>query len=143
MNKCLFEIKFKFVGVNNEFMSIQAVYGNNVQKIVPDENDLAIIYQQEIELPCNLKFIFSGKDIKNDTIFDQDGNIIRDKHVYIEEILLDHFPVDNIFLKHGLKLEVENGQYWSNYVNRNGTMKIEFTRPNVFLQLYELQKLNK
>ena len=127
MNSCT--INFKFEEVNGSFMSC-IVNGEDV--IIDNDGNASITIP--LSLPDTVKLEFSGKG-SNDTIIDEDGNLLSDKCVKILGIKLDYFDLNDIYLYQHIHLIDETGRsHEGSYIGFNGTMILEFNESNIFKQ---------
>ena len=110
--------------------------------VAPNNSD-EYLYEQLIALPTEINLEFGGKDLAKDTMVDEVGNIIKDKHVLIQEIKLDNMLVEPLYLQRRLKLEYNDQINYSNYIGFNGTMIIQFNKPDVFRQCMECKRLGE
>jgi len=138
MNSCKLEILFQFAEVRNSYMTVKVCDS----EITPTDGDI-YCYEQAITLPTTIELEFTGKDSACDTIVDEAGNIVKDKHVLIKEIRLDNMPVEPLYLERRLKLEHGDQINYSNYIGFNGKMTIQFDKPDVFRQLMEWKRLGE
>jgi hypothetical protein len=142
MNFCNLTIVFEFGEVNNKYMTVFLEHNNKIVSITPSDSSL-VEFNKKIELPTQLHLKFKGKNNSNDTIIDDKGNIVKDKHVLIKQILLDNIAVEPLYLTRQLKLQHQNQIVQSNYVGFNGTMSIDLARSNVFFQLMDWKRLGE
>ena len=135
---CVLEIKFKFGKCNNKFFTTTANYSNKTTQIIPNltNGEFVAEYKVDITLPAIVTLTFSGKDQFFDTKVGTDGEIEEDLHVQITDILLDGFPLNEIFLHQKINLETEKGEkYTTSYIGFNGTIQLNFEKDNVFSQV--------
>jgi hypothetical protein len=142
MNFCNLTIVFEFGEVNNKYMTVFLEHNNKIVSITPSDS-LLVEFNKKIELPTQLHLKFKGKNNSKDTIIDDKGNIVKDKHVLIKQILLDNIAVEPLYLTRQLKLQHQNQIVQSNYVGFNGTMSIDLVRSNVFFQLMDWKRLGE
>lgn len=126
------KILFEFGYVNGKTMTVK----------LPDF-DIELNPNQEkfieqslfVHLPTKLKMEFSGKDMNNDTIL-QDNKIIADKYVKICSLKLDMFPVNEVFLSQKIIINCENNsKITTNYVGFNGYIDLFLEKSNIFEQI--------
>jgi hypothetical protein len=138
MNSCKLQILFRFAEVRNHYMTVKI----NDSTITPTDGEV-YCYEQLINLPTEINLEFNGKDSNIDTIIDEGGNIIKDKHILIQEIKLNGMPVDPLYLERRLKLEYGKQINYSNYIGFNGKMTIQFNKSDVFRQIMEWKRLGE
>lgn len=96
-------------------------------------------YSTSLTFPNVINITLSGKG-KNDTIIDDNGNIIDDKFIQLTKLIVDGIPVDEIYLKTHIILHTDDNMIVkSNYWGFNGKVTIEFNEPNAFLWLIHTQ----
>lgn len=95
----------------------QTVYSN----VLPPDR---VHVDFDCELPAQIKFIVSNKQ-PFETEIDSSGNIIADKHIKIDRLVIDRMPVDQWILEGRL---VEFMGQKTNYFSTNGQATI--TIPN-------------
>jgi hypothetical protein len=89
------------------------------------------IYETVIKFPADFKIIVSGKD-PSDTVIDDAGEIVADKHIKIIDVTVDGMACHPHY-GYGTELHAENGQtVKSNYWGFNGTVKLNFSEQNSF-----------
>lgn len=142
MNTCKLEIFFRFAEIDDKYMGVRIQYNGTESTLVPTSN-LEYCYEQDIILPCSITLEFFGKDSNKDTKIDENGNIIKDKHVLIKSMKLDNMPVEPLYLKRYLGLNHASGINFSNYIGFNGNMEIKFEKSNVFNQIQFFKHLGE
>jgi len=101
--------------------------------------DNYVLFEKNIQLPEKLSIKTSGKIDGKDTKVDTDGNIVEDMYIQIENISLDDFPLNEIYLHQRINLLTEKGETnTSNYIGFNGTVNLDFVEENVFAQVLTL-----
>ena len=99
----------------------QTVYSN---VLPPDQ----IHIDFDCELPAQIKFVVNNKQ-PFETELDVDGNIIADKHIKIDRLVLDRMPVDHWILEGRL---VDFMGQKTNYFSTNGQATITITTQDSF-----------
>jgi hypothetical protein len=87
----------------------------------------------EIIFPSDLHIQLSNRN-ENDTIVDNDGNIIKDKSIVLTDISIHGVCVDHNYLEQFILLTTtEHDTLHGNYWSRNGMVTIDFNTENEFL----------
>jgi len=132
-NTCKLKITFKFGKCNDRLMNLTV----NDEVLNPVDN--YVLFEKNIQLPEKLSIKTSGKIDGKDTKVDTDGNIVEDMYIQIENISLDDFPLNEIYLHQRINLLTEKGETnTSNYIGFNGTVNLDFVEENVFAQVLTL-----
>lgn len=101
----------------------------------PSDENYAI-FEKQLYLPTKLVIKIVGKDHNHDTKIDAAGNIYEDLAVQIESISLDSFELSEIYLHQRIKILTESGEeHTTSYFGFNGTIVLDFSESNVFLQV--------
>ena len=110
---------------------IKLCFNNMVCPIIM--NDLATV-TLDIDLPGIITISVLGKH--NDTIVDGSGNILKDKHVEITNVSIDHFELNETFLFHKMQTKCNNEVInTGNYLGSNGIITIDLKEDTVFKQV--------
>lgn len=136
-SNCNLKIKFKFGYCSNKFFNVAIKYKDSVTSIFPTQHDeeFIAVYEKSIQLPSEIEIFFSGKDLNQDTIIDDAGNIINDLYVQIEEITLDSFKLNSKYLNQKIDLVTEDGDiHTARYIGFNGKISLQFEENNVLAQ---------
>lgn len=103
---------------------------DNVQDIV----NVAYEFNDDIEIIHQIQIEISGKG-PNDTVLDQQGNIVKDNVIELSNFVLDEFDIDQIVYKKSLYSHDFNGtgakgqhQFYG-IAGCNGTISFEFRSP--------------
>ena len=143
MNQCQIQIFLDFKSAHNkECMWVLAEYDNKISTIAPQEETI-FCYEESIVLPCSLTLTFDGKTLGQDTVVDQQGDIIRDKCVIITDIKLDGLSIEPLYLVKHIELKNKTESNYSNYIGFNGKMVLDFDYSNVFNQLMYFKRLGQ
>ena len=123
-------VTFEFtIGYCNGSMGLKILLNNivilNQKKFTSDYFKFSV----SVDWPCQLILEVSNKDNECDTQLDAAQNIIADKYIKLEKLLIDRLPasLNNINLKTG------NTIITSNYWGFNGQIQIDLTGENSFL----------
>lgn len=66
----------------------------------------------------------------NDTQIDQRGNILADTYCLVESVCIDQLALDlNFFSRHNIFYHTADGNQVTNYLGKDGVLKIEFSWP--------------
>jgi len=140
-NQCDLKIVFKYHRCNDKLINVnvfsQVLKTNLVDNIPlnPLDNNCAI-FEKKIYLPTEIVIITSGKNFIEDTKIDAAGNIYEDLAVQIESISLDSFELSEVYLHQRIKILTESGEeHTTSYFGFNGTIVLDFSESNVFLQV--------
>ena len=130
-NQCDLKIVFKYYRCNNKLINVLV---DNIP-LNPLDNNCAI-FEKNIYLPTEIVIKTSGKNLNEDTKIDADGNIYEDLAVQIESISLDSFELNEIYRHQKIKILTESGEeHTASYFGFNGTIVLNFSESNVFLQV--------
>jgi len=142
-SNCNLKIKFKFGYCNNKFFNVAIKYKDSVTSIFPTQHDeeFIAVYENTIQLPTDIEIYFSEKDINQDTIVDDIGNIKEDMYVQIEEISLDSVKLNSKYLHQKISIVTENNDvHTTSYIGFNGKITLNFHENNVFFQVLTANK---
>ena len=110
-------------------------------KITSFENDYTWL-TFNIDLPSTLHVFFDGKDNSVDTKMDANGNIVADKFLKIEQIIIDYKPISADALHKICKLQTTDAQMlYTNYVGFNGVLSIDLQYSNSLLAHLHINKM--
>ena len=130
-NECKIKIVFKYHSCNNKLMNVLV----DNDPVNPSDENYAI-FEKQLYLPTKLVIKTVGKDHNHDTKIDAAGNIYEDLAVQIESISLDSFELSEIYLHQRIKILTESGEeHTTSYFGFNGTIVLDFSESNVFLQV--------
>ena len=130
-NECKIKIVFKYHSCNNKLMNVLV----DNDPVNPSDENYAI-FEKQLYLPTKLVIKIVGKDHNHDTKIDAAGNIYEDLAVQIESISLDSFELSEIYLHQRIKILTESGEeHTTSYFGFNGTIVLDFSESNVFLQV--------
>lgn len=136
---------FDFERVNGSAMKVDVAYQQDIHTVPCEWQDdigkgsitIAIL------LPTVVTVITSGKG-QEDTVVDEQNNIIKDCYAKIREAYLDGFKLNEHFLHEKIVLRADNGQVvTSNYFGFNGTAQIRLDKDSVFSQYCWLNRTFK
>jgi len=128
------KLRFEFSELNDRIMNVDIKAGGTELRLAPDR---AGFYDIDLDmlLPQRLLMCFSGKDNRVDTLLDQEGRIVADLFVRLDQIVLDNVPV-KIDTNKLLVVETESGEkHRTHYVGFNGHAVLDFAETNVFDQI--------
>ena len=129
-NSCKIEIDFEFGSCHGDLMTVEIINGNHVETIDPNNPT----YKSEIYLPTRLEIRTSGKRMDYHTRL-ENGEIVEDMYVKIQNVRLDGLPLNQNFLNKKITLVDENKQsHTTNYFGFNGSVNLNFDEDNVFIQ---------
>ena len=136
------EILLQSHALRGEHMVVSIGQADMLWPVLWDHNSQARV-SITVDLPCQVLLDFSGKDPNRDTVIDDDGAILEDKHVMIRNIWLDRFAIDALFLKKLAQITTSNQQVNSNYVGHNGRIRLDMDQRNGFLQIQKWRCLGR
>ena len=127
------KIKFKFeLGILPNGKQMHVLIDGDT---VPVNGLKSYEHEMEVQLPCNINLVFSGKDSNTDTIVSESGDILHDSYVKLKAITLDGHKVTNDLHKI-ISLVTDSGNIVnSNYIGFNGVVNLELSEINVFRQV--------
>ena len=138
-NSCLLTLKFKFGKTNDDYMNLKIVHENSEYSVVPNADDCST-FQIKLNLPDKIVLSVSNKN-EFDTVVDDQGNIVQDRYIQLQEASLDGFELNHHFLHKKIKLTTtNNNEVTSNYFGFNGFVELDFNQSNVF---YQVSLLNR
>jgi hypothetical protein len=89
-------------------------------------------YETAITFPEQLTMLLSGKG-PNDTVVDDQGNILADKYVKLTGLQVDGLDCPQEYLEMFIVLDTDDGQkVASNYFGFNGLVTLDFLEENSF-----------
>jgi|TARA_A100001391_G_scaffold94079_2_gene62422 hypothetical protein len=95
-----------------------------------------------VSMPTTLHIFVDGKDNNVDTKVGDDGKIIADKFIKIENLLIDQKPVSTDALHKICKLQTTDGQIiYTNYVGFNGVLSMDLEYSNSLLAHLNINKM--
>lgn len=140
LNQCNLLVDFRFNSVQDSSMTVKILTFDSIEEFSVI-NDV-VKFKKNINLPTKVQIEFFGKNMNLDTVLDNNGNIIADKNVIIENIFLDNIPIPNWCLSKFICLvTTENQKIYTNYIGHNGFVKLDFCHSDVFRQLMSFQRL--
>ncbi len=133
-NKCNIKFKFEFGSIGQRSMNVTATCNNKCYTVAPSG-----IIGFEISLPTTIILDVSGKNYNTDTIVAADGTILQDIFAKIDSIIIDNFPLNQLFLHQRITLSTDTDQnVITSYFGFNGTVTIELKEDTVFAQLLSM-----
>lgn len=127
------KIKFKFeLGIlpNGKQMQL-SINGDKI----PVDGLKNYEHEMEVQLPCNINLLFSGKDSNTDTIVSESGDILHDSYVKVNSITLDGHKFTNEIHKMIYLVTNSGDVVNSNYIGFNGVVNLELSEVSVFRQV--------
>jgi len=124
-NQSLVKLQFKFVELNNEYMNLNIVLSDRFIPVSPAQFQTIEFY---INFPTEIVLDVSGKNMNSDTVLDDQGNIIKDKHIELTKVIIDNIAVPSLYLKKWPELNGNNNSYFG----FNGQFKLKFLEKNSF-----------
>lgn len=124
-NQSLVKLQFKFVELNNEYMNLNILLSDRFIPVSPAQFRTIEFY---INFPTEIVLDVSGKNMNSDTVLDDQGNIIKDKHIELIKVIIDNIAVPSLYLKKWPELDGNNNSYFG----FNGQFKLKFLEKNSF-----------
>jgi len=132
--KNIHQIKFyiRVSRLNHRAMGLVVRCNDVIAYSSPEVADDAFEINIESGLPLNVEFVTSGKRW-NDTMVDQNGNIIQDKFLLIESMSVDGIWIKKWMIESRIfEFVGENGiQTRSNYFGTNGVGKFSIPHQDI------------
>jgi hypothetical protein len=122
-------------GECNGFMNSVWSINDNIVKTFAPLNPGPHCLEFEIQLPCVIKIVFSGKNSLTDTQVNSQGQILQDKFIKIEKMwLARHSIPDNIFMKI-INFTTDSGEIYQNndYFGFNGQALLTFAEKDAVI----------
>lgn len=141
-NKSTIAIDFNSESVNDRTMSLIISNENKIWKFLPMPQGRST-WTAEITLPTKLSLEFGGKR-SNDTLVDNDGNIIKNMTVDITSLKLDGIPCWQYWceLSTILELDHSNDLLLGKTISDNGKVDFLFEEDNAFFWLTKSKHSN-
>jgi len=133
-NQSTVEMEFEFVCVNDAYMNLSVIYGNDAMIVTPATKQKVVF---DIEFPAKIVLETSGKDMNIDTLLDINGNILADKHIRLSRVIVDRVLVPDAFLQ---KWPVIRGIN-TTYFGFNDQIVLDFSEKDSFFWLIKLKSL--
>lgn len=133
-NQCNLEIDFEYGSCNNKLFNVTVCCDTDCHDMIPVNNKST--FQKYIALPCRLTITTSGKNHLQDTIVDNEANIVEDLYVKITRFALDGFMLNEKFLHQKIQITTTNGDvYTTCYFGFNGVITLDLMESSVFAQV--------
>jgi len=115
---------------NITFILYAEEYNNSCMRIngnvlIPGINTFII----NTTLPTNIELVLSNKE-KNETLINNNGDIIKDKHIELRELIVDNMPIPSWILPKICKVVTNDHVEYTNYWGNNSTINISFNNNN-------------
>ena len=112
-----------------------------------DFDEGALTIAVPVSWPTTVTVLLSNKT-GNDTIMDENNTVIRDKGIFLEQLLVNNFPIETKVMESLLECTKQNSKEITNdvYWGFNGRVTIKLTEPNPtrwFLKLNNTFQLNR
>lgn len=135
------QVTFKFsIGRYNGSMGMDVFYNDSLLLSQNSFNTDTFTFTEKLDLPGTVVINVYGKGLV-DTLVDKNGNVIADKYIKLEELLVDRVPLHILSLINLPELN-NNGQLTkTNYWGFNGAVRIELTHADSFL--WHLEEVKK
>lgn len=138
------QVKFKFsVGLYNGSMGMTIRYNNEVLLSKNSFDTDSFTFTADLDLPGVIVIDLHGKG-PLDTLLDSDGNIVADKYIKLEELLIDRVPLHILSLISLAEMHHDGQTTVTNYWGFNGQAHIKLEHADSFLwHLEEIKKKTK
>lgn len=125
MNKVHVSIEFE-MGYCNGYMHCRIL--NNDKEIfdIKNHNHDVLALDFATDWPATLQFELTNKDLKNDTIVDENGNILYNKYMILKKFSVNNLPLIEPNLYKIARFGGHNETFW----DRNETATIELAEDN-------------
>jgi len=133
INQSSVELFFDFVGIDNSYMNLSIINGEEVIEVSPQDKQKVIL---SIEFPTEIILDISGKNMNVDTVVNEAGKIILDKHISLTKIIVDRVVVPDYFLQKWPQVN----DITTPYFGFNGSVKLRFNEPNSFYWLLKTKQ---
>lgn len=136
LNNIKFHIDFEFGYLGDRCMAVEI----NGTKVLASKGK-TVTHSIDISLPADVELVFSGKNT-NDTIIDQQGQIIKDMYVKILNIRLDQIVLPDWVIASKLRLITDKNEIINTaYIGFNGKITIPLNQNTVFSQYQNFLKI--
>ena len=126
------QVKFKFsIGSYNGTMGMKISYKDRVLLSRDSFDEDTFTLEATIDLPGTVCIDLYGKG-PNDTQIDEQGNVLKDKYIKLEELTVDRMPVHILSLIKLPELHANNQVTRINYWGFNGQARINFEQSDPF-----------
>jgi hypothetical protein len=125
-------------GINGQGLDLTIKVNNEVIEEISSLTDQRLVTFYK-SYPMLIELVVNGKQL-TDTQIDQDGNIIKDKHILVSKLLLAGVPVKKWLLE---QYVVSCDNQNTNYLGFNGIAKIHLPKKDAFDNHLHLISLNK
>lgn len=128
-NQSNLELYFNFFDLDSSYMNLSVINNSELITVAPGKNQKVSL---SIEFPTEIILDISGKNLNTDTIVDESGKILADKHIVLTKVIIDHIIVPDNFLAKWPKV---NDKFNTTYFGFNGSVKLDFNEVNSFYWL--------
>lgn len=125
MNKVNISIEFE-MGYCNGYMNCRILNNNKEIFNIKNHNDKILTLDFATDWPTTLQFELTNKDLKEDTVVDENGNILYNKYMMLKKFAVNNLPLIEPNLYKIAKFAGHNETFW----DRNETATIELDRGN-------------
>jgi hypothetical protein len=133
------KLDFRVGKINDESMSLIII--NGAEKKVYSTLDEQLCCELIIDFPAQVKIIVFNKG-PNDTIVDENQNVIKDKFIQLENLQVDNLQCNPLYLKNKIKLTTNDGRiFYDNYWGFNGEVTLDFSQKNSIFWAFETNSL--
>ena len=143
MSESELAIDMQSIDLDRQTMSLDVIYDNKVvhswNPLPPGDVNLCLT----IDMPCTVSLIFGNKT-PDSTHVDEQGHILRNLSVILEDLRLDGISAWPHWLDHGLRMiPTDGGESFnpSRTICHNGKINLVFDQSNAFFWLAK-SKLN-
>lgn len=128
-----FEMVLSLGRVHGQAMSLQVLVNDRevLQQPPTDQDQINLTF--DVELPARIEFVTQGKDVM-DTVLDDRGQILQDKYIKVDRLIIDRMPVERWILESRLFEFVEDSGVirHTNYFGSNGCARFEINTKDSF-----------
>lgn len=128
------QVTFKFfIGRYNGSMGMDIVYNDSLILSKDSFDTDTFTFSKNLDLPGEVVINIYNKG-PVDTLVDNSGNIIADKYIKLEELIVDRLPIHILSLIHLPEVTAPDGQLIrTNYWGFNGPVRIKLEHTDSFL----------
>jgi hypothetical protein len=121
-------------GQSNGFMNSEWYVNNNFLYSTTDQNIKDSKFVFEIQLPCVIKVVLSGKNPNLDTCI-ENNKIVSDKFLHVTSASLGHYPISDNVLYHKLVMFTPDGEAarYTPFFHTNGVAIFDFQEDDALL----------
>jgi hypothetical protein len=130
-NHSRLKLSFEIGRLRDQSMGLEFINAGNTQRFDSLDDD-TFVYETTITFPTSMTIRVFNKQ-RNDTLVDEQGNIIKDKYIKLLDIQVDGVSCSPYYVSKYVILNTADGRaLTTNYWGFNGTVLLDFTEDNSF-----------